>query len=140
LGKVLPPLPTLVIFFFALAALIVFSVTMTWVWTPVEVVTIRDGDVRSRFVAHVVNEEGEWTTLLTADSRMVVRVPSHDVVHRQTCHYSAQPRGRRPLVYVILRRNYSSPNRKCETYCENVDAAIPALATDPSMPLKRCRW
>lgn len=140
LGRFLPSLATLVIYYFALAALVVFLATMTRMWTPVEVVTIDDGNQHSRFVAHVVSVEGEWTTLLTADTRKILRVRSDDVEHRQICHFSAQPRGRRPLIYVILATKYSSPNPNCRIVCADPEVAVPSLPTDRMTTLAPCRW
>jgi hypothetical protein len=134
-----PSPATLSLYYFFLAGLIVFVSTMTWVWTPVEVVTYREGGgEHSRLVAHVVNTEAEWTTLLTADSRRIVRLRSGDVEHRQTCHYKAQRSGRRPLYYVFLGKEYTSPNHWCSTYCRSPELSIPPLPVNDSA-LKRCR-
>jgi hypothetical protein len=135
----LPSLGTLIAYYFLFALLLIFISTMTWVWTPVEVVVVRDAGEHSRFVAHVVNSEDGWTTLLTADSRRIVRVRTEDVEHRQTCKFATQRSGRRPLFYVFLAKEYTSPNHFCRTYCRQPDLSIPSVPADGST-LKPCQW
>jgi hypothetical protein len=137
--RYLPSPSTLTAYYLLFALLLVFISTLTWVWTPVEVVLVRDAGEHSRFVAHVVNTDSGWTTLLTADSRRIIKVRTEDVEHRQTCKYAAQRRGRRPLFYAVIDKEYTSPNHWCRTYCRRPELAIPSMPAD-EFALKACEW
>jgi hypothetical protein len=139
LGRHLPPLGRTLTYYFILLGLLVFALTLTRMWTPVEVVTVRaSGAERLRLVAHVVSNREEWTTLLTADSRQIVYLPEDDVEHRQICHHPSQPRGARPLIYQVFRIPYSSPNTSCTNICSDPARAMPPLSAAQARSMPSC--
>ena len=112
----LPSFRVCVAYYSVAVATIILLSTLTNLWMPVEVVTVRTATEESQILGHVLSSEGDWTTILTASSRAIVRVHNEDVVERHICHYRTQAAGRPPLYYSLLGRRYSSPNRNCTAF------------------------
>jgi hypothetical protein len=134
--------------FFVAAGVFVILRTLTNVWLPVEVVVYQQGaDCTARIshvvrpadnkqltsgaaegcratVGHVLDDEGDWTTIVRAEDRGLVRIPSGDVRYRELCHLSGvQPTGERPLLWVLSRQPYRSPNTSCDLLARNMQGA-----------------
>jgi len=114
--------------FIALAAVLVVAPTLRTPWVPAEVMVLRDdiaiqdshltdGELKTtRYpVVFVLAENGEWTTVLDVESRILLRLPTSSVAHRQVCHYEGQPPGTVPLAAFVLGHRYQSPNTMCST-------------------------
>jgi len=66
-------------------------------------------------VGHGLSAQGDWTDLVRAADRGLMRIRSDQVLGRQLCHLSgAQPSGKRPLFDVIVGQPYESPNPSCK--------------------------
>jgi hypothetical protein len=134
--------------FFVVAGGLVIVRTLTNVWLPVEVVVYQQGIDCNVKIGHVVrasdnkqfttadaygcrmavgnvlNDQGDWTTLVRADDRGLLRLRSTDVRYRELCHLSGvQLKGERPLLFVILRQPYVSPNTSCQILTGNIRGA-----------------
>ena len=112
---------TLLAFFVCVAFCMVVS-TFGRMWVPVEVVQVKSADGRPDvIVGHVLSADQEWTSVIRAMDRGVVRLHTDDVVGRQLCHLGAsQPRARRPLWYVVVGQPYQSPNQLCRRVVKQI--------------------
>jgi hypothetical protein len=71
-------------------------------------------EVADHFVGYPIAEEGDWLTILHADTRHLVRIPTSAVRSRLTCHSEDdQLSGDRPLLEALRGRAYHSPNMDC---------------------------
>jgi hypothetical protein len=111
------PLP----YFCALTAALFLLATIDKPWTPAEVVVTKrpvltspkDNRRESLPTLYVLSSAGGDLVALTADTRFIVRVPSSNVVARVICHQTGQLPGQRPLLFVLERKDYTSPNLAC---------------------------
>ncbi|BCJ48051.1 hypothetical protein GCM10010168_24110 [Actinoplanes ianthinogenes] len=137
--RMLPP--TLLI-----AVLAILLQTMTDLWLPAEVVVYAQGSpcamtiaadvIRApgcrQVVGHVLSDTGPWTSVVTAGDRRLHRIPTDGIRYRGICHLTGvQLSGARPLLWVVERRRYTSPNLSCE----RLSATVQGAAVDPgSLP------
>jgi hypothetical protein len=90
-------------------------------WVPAEVIAIKQplladptGSVPNPTpTVYVIGTTGDWLTVLVEDTRKIVYIPSSWLSARITCHEDGQLSGRRPLLYVLDGKRYSSPNLSC---------------------------
>jgi hypothetical protein len=125
------PLRAAVTAFFVGVSLFVVIKTLSSLWLPVEVLTYgTDGD-RKIVVGHVLNVDSEWTTVVRAGDKKLSRLPTDAVKSREICHLGGvQPRGRRPILWVVRGKYYSSPN----TYCDNLVKQTEGRLVPGSLP------
>ena len=106
--------PTVMLSYSFVAGLMVFLATMTQLWIPIEVITYASAGGGSQdYIGHVVSADGEWTTVITVDSRSVQRAQVGVGPIAPVCHFDTQPAGANPLLSDLLGRPYESPNRAC---------------------------
>jgi hypothetical protein len=77
--------------------LITSTVTGPAVWLAPEAITLGSGDT---VVAYVIEDEGEWATLLREKDRTVIRPRTSDIIARRVC--SRDPGGD-PSLFRLLR-------------------------------------
>jgi hypothetical protein len=100
--------------FFVLMALKMILTTLPQLWLPVEAISVAADTGPQLVVGHVLTADSEWTSIVRAGDKALMRIPSSAVKNRKLCHLSGvQPDGRRPVLWVILRHRYQSPNRSC---------------------------
>jgi hypothetical protein len=122
--------------FFVVMALKMIVTTLPHLWLPVEVISITADSGPRIVVGHVLTTDSEWTSIVRAGDKALMRIPSSTVKNRKLCHLSGvQPNGRRPLLWVILDRRYESPNRSCTKEVSD----IPGLLEPGSLPPDRAR-
>lgn len=134
--------------YFLLAVAFVIFHTLTDVWLPAEAVvyqqgtdcnvtignSVRESDNKRLTIAeasgckmvvgHVLNDDGNWISLVRADDRGLMRIQSSSVRYRELCHVSgAQPNGQRPLLWVFEGRQYKSSNTSCTILVGNIYGA-----------------
>ena len=128
----LPSLSQTISGFFVVAGLVMILATLTNLWLPVETVTIKAPGSETVVVGHVLSSESDWTVLVRATDRGLTHVRTDDVLRRKICHLSgAQPFGRRPLLYFLRGKLYSSPNISCQNAVDEVPGAT---LMDGSLP------
>lgn len=111
---------------FALFVVILLLPTLDRPWVPAEVLVLRSsiaiqdshlngGDLQtSKYpVVFVLSEGGKWTTVLDVDTRILLRLPTDSVAHRQICRYRDQPPGSVPIWAFVSGFRYDSPNTMC---------------------------
>ncbi|MBA2953748.1 hypothetical protein GON03_05420 [Nocardioides sp. MAH-18] len=126
--------------FIAVAAVLVVAPTLRTPWVPAEVLVLRDEiaiqdshlqggklETTKYPVVFVLDENEEWTTVLDVESRILLRLPTSSVAHRQVCHYRGQPPGTVPLAAWLLGHRYQSPNGTCSTLVRKHAARLDPL-------------
>jgi len=126
----------------ALYAVILLLPTLDRPWVPAEVLVLRsaiaiqdshleDGELRrSKYpVVYVLSESSSWTTVLDAESRILLRLPTDEVAHRQVCRYQDQPPGSVPIWAYISGFRYDSPNTMCHTLVDEHELLLDPLVT-----------
>jgi hypothetical protein len=121
--------------------------TLNKPWVPAEVLVLRssiaiqdshleDGKLqRSRYpVVYVLSEGSNWTTVLDAETRILLRLPTDSVAHRQVCRDRDQPPGSVPVWAFISGVRYDSPNTMCHTlvaeHATRLDPLVPPEASE----------
>jgi hypothetical protein len=101
--------------------------TLHLLWTPVEVITLKQGMVDQAVsgaaaatsnvvVGGVLASDSTWTTVIQSNDRRVMRIRTENIATRTICHdTSAQPRSLAPLWDTITFQRYESPNKPCAT-------------------------
>ncbi len=119
--------------FFVIAALHMILTTLPNLWLPVEVIAVAaDGGPRL-VVGHVLSADSEWTSIVRAGDKALMRIPSSAIKNRKLCHLSGvQPEGRRPLLWVIQNRRYQSPNRSCAREVSDIPGVLEPGSLPPS--------
>lgn len=127
-----------------IAASVVFLLlpTLNRPWVPAEVLVLRnavaiqdshldDGRLRrSRYpVVYVLAQDGEWLTVLDADTRILLRLPIEEVAHRQVCRHREQPPGSVPIWSYLTGFRYDSPNTMCHTLVNDHDELLDPLVS-----------
>jgi hypothetical protein len=99
-----------------------------------------DIEVADHLVGYPIAEEGDWLTILHADTRHLVRVPVSAVRARLTCHSEDdQLSGDRPLLEALRGGAYHSPNMDCRevlAYLIGLPSDAP-LRDGPRQPVVR---
>ena len=77
-----------------------------------------------KMIGHVLSSDDHWTTVVVATDRGLRRIPTDDIKYRELCHESdVQPEGAGPLLWVIMDRDYWSPNTSCVDLATRVEGA-----------------
>ena len=112
--------------------------TITNPWLPAEVMQVDQGSQSYAVVGFMVNTDSRWTTTMRAEDRGLSRILTDDIAVRRLCHLSgAQPSGQRPLLWVLTRRPYHSPNLSCLHEFEQLstsDLACGSLPGEVAVP------
>jgi hypothetical protein len=131
-------------YFIAVYVVALLFPTLSSPWVPAEVIVLRhpiaiqdshldrNGKLGTSnyAVVYVLSESGQWTTVLDAETRILVRLPTDEVVHRQVCRYKGQPPGTMPLWAVLAGQRYHSPNTMCDTLVEDHRRRLDPLIPD----------
>lgn len=119
--------------FFVVAALKMILTTLPQLWLPVEVIAVTADDGPKVVVGHVLTADSEWTSVVRAGDKALMRIPSGVIKNRKLCHLTgAQPAGRRPLLWVILGHRYQSPNRSCAREVSDLPGMLEPGSLPPS--------
>lgn len=65
-----------------------YPISLQRVWLPAESIAMKDG---SKYIGYVLSTDGEWTTILDDQPRMVYRVHSKEVESRTICRTDRGP-------------------------------------------------
>jgi hypothetical protein len=131
----------------ALFIVLLLIPTLSKPWVPAEVLVLRSSIAiqdshlengklqRSRYpVVYVLSEGARWTTVLDAKTRILLRLPTDSVAHRQVCRVEGQPPGSVPVWAFIAGVRYHSPNTMCHTlvreHATRLDPLIPPESSD----------
>lgn len=128
--------------FVALFVVVVLMPSLRRPWVPSEVLVLRD-DIAirdshlvngrletSRYpIVYVLSTDEQWTTTLDTETRILLRLPTSSVQHRQVCRYRGQPPATVPLAAFLFGYRYHSPNTMCDTLVENHEDLL-----DPLIP------
>ncbi|MEU7425969.1 hypothetical protein [Streptomyces sp. NPDC040750] len=69
-------------------------------WVPAELISLKD---KKAEVGYVISAGDSWTTVLTEDSRIVVRIPSAKITSRTICGLTKEGRVRTQTIYTYFR-------------------------------------
>jgi hypothetical protein len=102
--------------FFVLAGFSIVFFTIQNLWLPVEVIRLKPPAEYDMVVGSVISSDSNWTTILRATDRGLVRERTDLIAGRTVCHLNgAQPPGQPPILYVFSGQSYLSPNLGCQT-------------------------
>jgi hypothetical protein len=85
-----------------LSVVILIQTLISHMWLPTEDLRLRSG---TGIIGYVVQEEGGWTTILTNDTRSIVRIQSETLVSRRVCEVPSEA----GLLDPVLDWTRSSP-------------------------------
>jgi hypothetical protein len=115
-------------------------------WLPAEVVALKHpimvrttgagqhSENTSRPVVFIVSEQNNETTMLVDEDRYLVSIPTSDIAVRVICRLEGQFGSRRPLLWVILGRPYSSPNLACWRLTDQPEECPPSSPSSGPCP------
>lgn len=89
-------------------------------WLPAEVVHLPK---RETIVGYVVEDDGEWITLVRELDRSVLKIPTSDVLDREICRLDPRPRFPLFTLATVERPHLA----RCPVTFRNVKAAIDAF-------------
>jgi hypothetical protein len=94
-------------------------------WLPAELVVFHGAnDERRAVVGHVMSSDDGWLTVLRGGDRGLTRLRSEDLVTRRVCHLAgAQSKAKSPLILVLQRKPYASPNLGCRSLLASLPQA-----------------
>lgn len=134
----------LVILYFAF----LLAPTLRSAWVPAEVLVLRhtiaisDSHLkggalqRTKYpVVFVLSDDGPWITVMDVRSKVLMRLPTQEVAHRQVCHYTGQPPNSVPLAAYLIGVRFHSPNSFCATLIKDHERRLdPLVVPESSQP------
>ena len=130
--------------FMATFVVVLLLPTLKSSWVPAEVLILRQDiaiqdshRVNGRLetskypVVYILSENSRWTTALDAESRILLRIPTEAILHRQVCRAEGQPPGTVPLGAFLLGYDYKPKNSKCKNLLEHRGRRLDPLIFKP---------